>query len=136
MGGIGVQSEASPASSAAAYGLDMAGRVASATVSGVVGMIGSGGGGLSLHGSTMKLQWSVSHLSVFSLGFDNLDSALTNLTRLTRLLFPSLTFIFSRSNASFLYVRALRRFQDLSTPTSSCNVRAHQERLLFVHRRL
>jgi hypothetical protein len=39
----------------------MAGRVAtaaSATVSGVVGMIG-GGGGLSLHGSAMKLQWYV-----------------------------------------------------------------------------
>ena len=65
MAGIGVQSEASPVSSAAAYGLDMAGRVASATVSGVVGMIGSGGGGLSLQGSAMKLQWSVSHLSVF-----------------------------------------------------------------------
>ena len=59
MGGIGVQSEPSSASSAAAYGLDMAGRVASATVSGVVGMIGSGGGGLSLQGSAMKLQWSV-----------------------------------------------------------------------------
>jgi hypothetical protein len=118
MAGIGVQSDASPASSAAAYGLDMAGRVASATVSGVVGMIGSGGGGLSLHGSTMKLQWSVSHLSFFfSLCFDILDSALTNLTRRTRLLFPSLTFIFSRSNALYLYVKALRRFQDLSTPT-------------------
>ena len=63
MAGIGVQSDSSPASSAAAYGLDMAGRVASATVSGVVGMIGSGGGGLSLQGSTMKLQWSVLHLS-------------------------------------------------------------------------
>jgi protein MON2 len=59
MGGIGVQSEPSSASSAVAYGLDMAGRVASATVSGVVGMIGSGGGGLSLQGSAMKLQWSV-----------------------------------------------------------------------------
>ena len=69
MAGIGVQSEASP-SSAAAYGLDMAGRVASATVSGVVGMIGSGGGGLSLHGSSMKLQWSVPYLSIFSLSFD------------------------------------------------------------------
>ena len=69
MAGIGVQPEASPASSAAAYGLDMAGRVASATVSGVVGMIGSGGGGLSLHGSTMKVQWSVSHLSTLSLDF-------------------------------------------------------------------
>ena len=65
MGGIGVQPEVSSASSAAAYGLDMAGRVASATVSGVVGMIGSGGGGLSIQGSAMKLQWSVSHLSIF-----------------------------------------------------------------------
>lgn len=70
MAGIGLQSEASPASSAAAYGLDMAGRVASATVSGVVGMIGSGGGGLSLHGSTMKLQWLVSIFSIFSSSFD------------------------------------------------------------------
>ena len=69
MGGVGVQPEASSASSAAAYGLDMAGRVASATVSGVVGMIGSGGGGLSLHGSTMKLQWSVSHFTYFSLSY-------------------------------------------------------------------
>ena len=42
--------------SSAAYGL---GRVPSATVSGVVGMMGSGGGGLSLQGSAMKLQWSV-----------------------------------------------------------------------------
>ena len=66
MGGIGVQPELSSASSAAAYGLDMAGRVASATVSGVVGMIGSGAGGLSLHGSAMKLQWSATHLSIFS----------------------------------------------------------------------
>ncbi|KDR71626.1 hypothetical protein GALMADRAFT_254004 [Galerina marginata CBS 339.88] len=61
MGGVGVQAEpstpinATGATSAAAYGLDMAGRVASATVSGVVGMIG-GGTGLSLHGSSMKLQ--------------------------------------------------------------------------------
>ena len=55
----------SPASSATAHRLDMAGRVASATVSGVVGMISSGGGGLSLQGSTMKLQWSVLHLSFF-----------------------------------------------------------------------
>ncbi|KAF9559372.1 hypothetical protein CPC08DRAFT_666543 [Agrocybe pediades] len=61
MGGIGVQPESSSSSTAtgaagaAAYGLDMAGRVASATVSGVVGMIG-GEAGLSLQGSTMKLQ--------------------------------------------------------------------------------
>ena len=62
MGGVGVQAEPSASSTAtgaagaAAYGLDMAGRVASATVSGVVGMIG-GGAGLSLQGSAMKLQW-------------------------------------------------------------------------------
>jgi hypothetical protein len=55
MGGIGVQQDSG--TSGAGYGLDMAGRVASATVSGVVGMIGSGGGGLSLQGSSMKLQW-------------------------------------------------------------------------------
>ncbi|KAF9484605.1 hypothetical protein BDN70DRAFT_825412 [Pholiota conissans] len=61
MGGVGVHSESAPspsgsgAAGAAAYGLDMAGRVASATVSGVVTMI-AGGGGLSLHGSSMKLQ--------------------------------------------------------------------------------
>ncbi|PPQ71802.1 hypothetical protein CVT26_007726 [Gymnopilus dilepis] len=61
MGGVGVQAEPSASSTAtgaagaAAYGLDMAGRVASATVSGVVGMIG-GGAGLSLQGSAMKLQ--------------------------------------------------------------------------------
>ncbi|KAF8879578.1 guanine nucleotide exchange factor in Golgi transport N-terminal-domain-containing protein [Infundibulicybe gibba] len=57
--GVGVTSEPVPSSSS--YGLDvggMAGRVAtaaSATVSGVVGMIGSHGG-LSLQGSAMKLQ--------------------------------------------------------------------------------
>ena len=68
MGGVGVHSDPSPspsgtgASGAAAYGLDMAGRVASATVSGVVGMIG-GTGGLSLHGSSMKLQWYVLYCS-------------------------------------------------------------------------
>ncbi|PPQ90332.1 hypothetical protein CVT25_007734 [Psilocybe cyanescens] len=61
MGGIGVQPESSSSSNAtgaagaAAYGLDMAGRVASATVSGVVTMIG-GEAGLSSHGSSMKLQ--------------------------------------------------------------------------------
>ncbi|KAF6747528.1 hypothetical protein DFP72DRAFT_604758 [Ephemerocybe angulata] len=51
MGGVGVHSEG--------YGLDVgsvAGRVASATVSGVAGMIGVGGNGLSLQGSSMKLQ--------------------------------------------------------------------------------
>ncbi|KAF8151507.1 hypothetical protein B0H34DRAFT_664561 [Crassisporium funariophilum] len=61
MGGVGVlqpheTSSSSSLASSAAYGLDMAGRVASATVSGVVGMIGSGGAGLSLQGSSMKLQ--------------------------------------------------------------------------------
>jgi hypothetical protein len=61
MGGIGVQPDASPASSADACRLDMADRVASATVSGVVGMIGSGGGGLSLHGSFMKFQSDSMH---------------------------------------------------------------------------
>ncbi|PPQ88756.1 hypothetical protein CVT25_008626 [Psilocybe cyanescens] len=61
MGGIGVQpkssssSNATGAAGAAAYGLDMAGRVASASVSGVVTMIGSEAG-LSSHGSSMKLQ--------------------------------------------------------------------------------
>jgi len=64
MGGIGSQVDSSPlgASGAAAYGLDMAGRMASATVSGVAGMIGVGGAGLSVQGSSMKLQWSVPRL--------------------------------------------------------------------------
>ena len=63
MSGVGVQAEslsssgASGPTSAAAYGLDMAGRVASATVSTVSGIIGAGGGGLSLQTSSMKLQW-------------------------------------------------------------------------------
>lgn len=56
IGGIGVTVDASTGG-AASYGLDMAGRVASATVSGVAGMIGVGGGGLSVQGSSMKLQW-------------------------------------------------------------------------------
>ncbi|KAF9530793.1 hypothetical protein CPB83DRAFT_850328 [Crepidotus variabilis] len=55
MGGIGVAVDTS-GSGAAAYGLDMAGRVASATVSGVAGMIGVGGVGLSVQNSSMKLQ--------------------------------------------------------------------------------
>jgi hypothetical protein len=55
MSGIGVQAEL--ASGAAAYGLDMAGRVASATVSGVAGIMGVAGSGLSVQGSSMKLQW-------------------------------------------------------------------------------
>ena len=80
MGGIGIQPEPS-ASSAAAYGLDMAGRVASATVSGVVGMIGSGGGGLSLHGSAMKLQWSVLDSSIFGLSFDIFDVSIDQLDK-------------------------------------------------------
>jgi len=55
MGGVGVSSDGQ------GYAMDVgsvAGRVASATVSGVAGMIGVGGHGLSLHGSSMKLQWS------------------------------------------------------------------------------
>jgi hypothetical protein len=58
MGGVGVIADGQ----GGGYGLDVgsvagvAGRVASATVSGVVGMI-SGGHGLSLQGSSMKLQW-------------------------------------------------------------------------------
>lgn len=60
MSGIGVQSHSaeSPHGGAAAYGLEVAGRVASvatATVSNVVGM--SGQSGLSVGGSSMKLQW-------------------------------------------------------------------------------
>lgn len=57
MSGLGVSGDIG-----STYSLDvggMAGRVAtaaSATVSGVVGMMGSSGG-LSLHGSAMKLQW-------------------------------------------------------------------------------
>ena len=52
MRGVGVQAEsllwsgAPGPTSAAAYGLDMAGRVASATVSTVSGIIGAGGGGM------------------------------------------------------------------------------------------
>jgi hypothetical protein len=60
MGGVGVSGEHLTSTSVLDVG-GMAGRVAtaaSATVSGVVGMIG-GGGGLSLHGSAMKLQWYV-----------------------------------------------------------------------------
>lgn len=59
--GVGVQHEGM-SSSGSSYGLDvggMAGMVAtaaSATVNGVVGMMGSSGG-LSLQGSAMKLQW-------------------------------------------------------------------------------
>ena len=63
MHGVGVDHPVS------GYGLDvggMAGRVAtaaSATVSGVVGMMGSSVG-LSLHGSSMKLQWYVLVITV------------------------------------------------------------------------
>lgn len=63
MSGIGVQAElaslsgSSNTAGAAAYGLDMAGRVASATVSGVAGIMGVAGSGLSVQGSSMKLQW-------------------------------------------------------------------------------
>ena len=63
MSGIGVQAEsllwsgASGPISAAAYGFDMAGRVASATFSTVPGIIGAGCGGLNLQTSSMKLQW-------------------------------------------------------------------------------
>jgi hypothetical protein len=59
MFGVGVHSDGGSSSS---YGLDVGGMAgivataASATVSGVVGMIGSSGG-LSLQGSAMKLQW-------------------------------------------------------------------------------
>jgi len=86
MGGVGVQAESSLSSgasgptSAAAYGLDMAGRVASATVSTVSGIIGAGGGGLSLQTSSMKLQWYRSSLifllsCLFITSIDQLDKA-------------------------------------------------------------
>ena len=90
MGGIGVQQD-SGTSGAGNYGLDI-GRVASATVSGVVGMIGSGGGGLSLQGSSMKLQWYGSDLP--SLSFVNTSQASTNWTRQTPLLSQSHIFTF------------------------------------------
>ena len=88
MGGIGVQQD-SGTSGAGNYGLDI-GRVASATVSGVVGMIGSGGGGLSLQGSSMKLQWYGSDLSPPS--FVNISQASISWTRQTPLLFQSRIF--------------------------------------------
>jgi len=82
MGGVGVQAEGtSGPTSAAAYGLDMAGRVASATVSTVSGIIGAGGGGLSLQTSSMKLQWCRSSLIfhllsyLFITSIDQLDKA-------------------------------------------------------------
>ncbi|KAJ7752413.1 hypothetical protein DFH07DRAFT_520905 [Mycena maculata] len=59
--GVGVQPDANSGASNSGYGLDVAGmagivaNAASATVSGVVGMMGSSGG-LSLQGSAMKLQ--------------------------------------------------------------------------------
>ena len=85
MGGISVNQD-SGTSGAGSYGLDMA-RVASATVSGVVGMIGSGVGGLSLQGSSMKLQWYGSDLSPPS--FVNISQASISWTRQTPLLFQS-----------------------------------------------
>lgn len=88
MGGIGVNQD-SGTSGAGSYGLDMA-RVASATVSGVVGMIGSGVGGLSLQGSSMKLQWYGSDLSPPS--FVNISQASISWTRQTPLLFQSRIF--------------------------------------------
>ncbi|KAG6888448.1 hypothetical protein C0992_008477 [Termitomyces sp. T32_za158] len=51
MAGVGV----SPEATVSTYSLERVATAASATVSGVVGMIGSSGG-LSLHGSSMKLQ--------------------------------------------------------------------------------
>ncbi|KAG5719178.1 MON2 like protein [Termitomyces sp. T112] len=51
MAGVGVYAEATSST----YSLERVATAASATVSGVVGMIGSSGG-LSLHGSSMKLQ--------------------------------------------------------------------------------
>ncbi len=59
MSGVGVHSESgSLSASSSGYSLDMGGMaaIASATVSGVVGMMGTSGG-LSLQGSAMKLQW-------------------------------------------------------------------------------
>lgn len=62
MFGVGVHSHLgeTPSSSSSSFDVGavagMVATAASATVSGVVGMIGSGGG-LSLQGSAMKLQW-------------------------------------------------------------------------------
>ena len=73
----------------------MAGWAASAAVSGVVGMIGSGGGGLSICTrvgyETSKLQWSVSHLSISSLFF---DVSIDQLDKADAPPIPSRTFIF------------------------------------------
>lgn len=54
MGGVGVQAEGGHHHDSV---VGVAGRVASATVSGVAGIIGAGGHGLSLQGSSMKVQW-------------------------------------------------------------------------------
>lgn len=53
MGGVGVQAEGGHHHDSV---VGVAGRVASATVSGVAGIIGAGGHGLSLQGSSMKVQ--------------------------------------------------------------------------------
>ena len=60
MGGVEAQTE----SLLSSCGLDVAGRVASAMVSTVSSIIGTGGGGLSLQTSSMKLQWCRSSLIV------------------------------------------------------------------------
>ncbi len=112
MGGIGIHSDPSPspsgtgASGAAAYGLDMAGRVASATVSGVVGMIG-GIGGLSLHGSSMKLQWYVLHCSQTCRDADPV-AALISWIKQMLLRSPNHIYISWPSSALSRSVRALR----------------------------
>jgi len=120
MFGVGVSSHPGdiPASSSSNFDVGavagMVATAASATVSGVVGMMGSGGG-LSLQGSAMKLQWCVDVLVVFlSPSFLTVSfPASISLTRPTHLPFRSHIYTSSGYNALSLSVKASRRSRDL-----------------------
>jgi hypothetical protein len=137
MGGVGVSSGGSEHSTSVLDVGGMAGRVAtaaSATVSGVVGMMG-GGGGLSLQGSAMKLQWCVacsSHLSMVSLSMVRCFVVLTSWIKRTH--HPSLmhTYICWECSASFRYVRALYPSRGRCIRCSSSKNHVVQASLSFV----
>lgn len=123
--GVGV---ANPSDSGSGYGLDVGGvagmvaTAASASLHGVVGMMGSEAG-LSVQGSAMKLQWFASYYYTKVITFPFLFIfdfivALTNWTKPTPHLSQTHTSISSVYNAWYLFATALPLLLVLCTTRS------------------
>lgn len=133
MGGVGIVAHSAEAftPSATSYGLEVAGRVASAAtahVSNAVGLTGPDAG-LSVNGSAMKLQWcaKTSHVVKFTLEINIKISALTSSTRPNRLPSQSRTFTCLHYSASSQSATALQPSPSRSIQPSLRNGREHPE---------